>query len=125
MFSRLLFLAALTFVLAACGKSAIKLEGFDKAAWQSDTYGCKGERLNQLDLLKSYEEKLLQRSQNEIKMALGTPDEHELYERTRKFFYYYLEPSDKCGDSTKAYPRILQIRFNALDISNEIFVKNE
>ena len=125
MFYRLLFLTALSVLFGSCGKSAIKLDGFDKAAWQSDAYGCAGARMNQIELLKSYEQKLLQRSQNEIKMALGAPDEHELYERTRKFFYYYLEPGSKCGDSTNRYPRILQIRFNALDISNEIFIKNE
>ena len=122
---RLIYTTLVLIALSSCGKQKVELEGFDKAAWQADTYGCNDTRMAQLEVVKANRELLLEKTQNEIKSVLGSPDEHELYERTRKFFYYYLEPSDKCGDSTNTYPRILQIRFNALDISNEIFIKNE
>ena len=111
-------------LVLAC-TSTPTIENFDKQAWISDPYGCKNQRIQQLEVIKRQEEKILSKSQNEIKELLGRPDEHELYQRTRKFFYYYLEPSDKCDSTLTDAPRILQIRFNALGLSNEVFVKND
>lgn len=112
-------------VLAGCGSERLEIAGFDAQSWKSDNYGCSGERIKQLDLIKGNKEVLLGRTQNEIKDFLGSPDEHELYERTRKFFYYYLEPSAKCSENSDKQARILQIRFSAMGIANELFVRNE
>lgn len=112
-------------VLAGCGKERFTIDGFDESSWKEDNYGCEGQRLKQLDLIKASKEILLGKTQNQIRDVLGAPDEHELYERTRKFFYYYLEPSEKCEDTSGSQPRILQIRFSAMGISNELFVRNE
>jgi len=115
------------FILAifSCNTDKIAIEGFDNVTWKADNYGCDNLRVNQLSLIKSNATTLLSRTQHEIKDFLGSPDEHELYERTRKFFYYYLEPSAKCSDSLNIKPKILQIRFSAMGISNEVFIKNE
>ena len=101
------------------------IDGFNKDKWVADEYGCKNQRIKYLQILKDNKETILSLKQNEVKDLLGNPDEHELYERTRKFFYYYLEPSTKCDSTLTDTPRILQLRFNALDLCNEIFVKNE
>lgn len=120
-------LAACLFIIlvSGCGSQEISIEGFDSQQWKQDNYGCNGKRVEQLELIKINSDKLLSRTQNDIKDFLGSPDEHELYERTRKFFYYYLETSVKCDENGTSLPRILQIRFSAMGISNEVFIKNE
>ena len=124
--NRSIFLLITVFILVAgCGNDPIEMEGFDELSWKSDTYGCKGQRIGQLETIRSNADVLLGKTQNEIKDFLGAPDEHELYERTRKFFYYYLEPNEKCSDMKGSQPRILQIRFSAMGIANELFVRNE
>ena len=111
--------------LSSCGSKDIYIEGYKAEEWKLDNYGCNGERIKQFELIKANSKTLLSRTQNDIKDYLGAPDEHELYERTRKFFYYYLEPSSKCSDNQEEFPKILQIRFSAMGISNEVFIKNE
>ena len=123
MWYRFCFLISLIIICSCSSNKSI--EGFDKHTWTNDPFGCQGTRLAQLPNLKEHQEELLSLNQNEVKQILGKPDEHELYQRTRKFFHYYLEPSYKCDSTLTVKPRILQIRFNALGLSNEVFVKNE
>lgn len=125
MIRKILLFSLLIALVSACGSEKMSIEGFNRQEWKQDNYGCKGKRIEQLELIKLNSKVLLSRTQNDIKDFLGSPDEHELYERTRKFFYYYLEPSDKCNENGTNLPRILQIRFSAMGISNEVFVKNE
>ncbi|MGB3464005.1 MAG: hypothetical protein WBA74_01990 [Cyclobacteriaceae bacterium] len=125
MIRSILVIFIVSLVVAGCGSSPISLEGFDVSSWRNDNYGCSGQRITQLALIRKQKEQLLGKTQNDIKDYLGAPDEHELYERTRKFFYYYLEPSDKCDGESGSQPRILQIRFSAMGIANEVFVRNE
>ncbi len=120
-----LIIALLLIGSLGCRPDLPTLEDFDYQSWVSDQKGCNGERVTQLNSIKDQRGLLLERTQNEIQQLLGQPDEHELHERTRKFFYYYLEPSNKCNEDIKDSGRILQIRFSAMGISNEIFIKNE
>ena len=122
---KILLFGLLVALISACGSEEISIEGFNEQEWKQDNYGCQVKRIEQLELIKLNSDALLSRTQNDIKDFLGSPDEHELYERTRKFFYYYLESSDKCDETDTNLPRILQIRFSARGISNEVFVKNE
>lgn len=63
------------------------------------------------------QDKLLGEGQAEVKGLLGQPDEHELYRRNQKFFYYDLTPTkDICQ-----YRR-LSIRFDALDRVKELMI---
>jgi len=116
---------AICFVFLGCRPELPQLTDFDLASWTNDKKGCEGKRVIQIQSIKNQQNLLLERTQNEIQELLGQPDEHELYERTRKYFYYYLEPSKYCVDSIDYPTRILQIRFSAMGISNEVFVKNE
>lgn len=109
---------------AAC-TSAPELEGFDAHAWRNDPEGCKGDRVAQVNALLSQKEKLIGKGQQEIIALLGSPSEHELYQRTRKFFYYPVDPIATCpeADSGPDNPRVLSLRFNALDMCNEVIIR--
>lgn len=121
----LVFCAVGSLFVFGCSEKPAQLEGFDKDLWISDNYGCNGERASLISTITEQKDKILSLNQNQIKQVLGTPDEHELYERTRKFFHYYLEPSSACDSTLTNDPKILQIRFNALGLCNEVFIKNE
>ncbi len=114
-----LFIATL---IMSCGPPPT-LEGFDKGEWTMDKFACKGLRSNYLNLINDNKTTLLRLNQNEIENILGLPDEHELDKRKRKYFYYNLQPGLQC-DSGKAYPIRLQIKFNALGQSSEVFLEN-
>lgn len=120
-----IMLGALTLLLYACTLSSPKLEGIDTSKWKEDAFGCKGDRETLLPLISDQQSKLLGFNQNEIKYYLGKPDEQELYDRSQTFFHYYIRGHSSCGssDSTIA-PIVMQIRFNALNSSNEVFFKN-
>ncbi len=120
-----LYIFSILLLLTSCIYKNPTIDGFNKETWEADEFGCNNQRIKYLQLLKDNKATILSLKQNEVKELLGNPDEHELYERTRKFFYYYLEPSIKCDSTLTETPRILQLRFNALDLCNEVFVKNE
>ena len=71
------------------------------------------------NILVEHKDQLLGEGQTQIKKLLGQPDEHELYKRTEKFFYYNLTPGDTCDIET---PRRLSIRFDALDRAKEVMI---
>ncbi|MEQ8582939.1 MAG: hypothetical protein RIC30_11625 [Marinoscillum sp.] len=107
----------LVFLLSAC-YSIPKIEGFDKVAWGSEL-SCNANRLSDAQLLVSQQDKLLGEGQAEIKLLLGAPDEHELYNRNQKFFYYNLTPSSGCENGTF---RRLSVKFDALDRVKEVMI---
>ncbi|MFT6881909.1 MAG: hypothetical protein ACI83W_001136 [Marinoscillum sp.] len=113
---RALVLICIIFVLSGC-YSIPNIEGFDQAAW--DANDCQNPRINQQSLIMEQQEKLLAEGQAEIKTLFGQPDEHELYNRNQKFFYYNLSP-DSC-ESLYQMKR-LSIRFDALDRVKEVLV---
>jgi len=100
-----------------------RIEGFNTDNWREDKFGCRGKRQEQLHVLQENKVMLLGLNQNEMSEILGTPDEHELYERKQKFFYYYISPGSEC-DQAKPNPIRLQIQFNAMGIANEVFFEN-
>jgi len=122
-YHQLLAALALAWALAACSSNAIDVTNFDQQAWRSDTNGCSGQRITMVGNLIQQQNALLRHTQNDIEAYLGKPDEHELYEKSRKYFYYYLEPNEKCNtDSTQQTPTRLSIRFNAMGFANEILI---
>ena len=117
-------LLTLLFILFASGcTDSPSIEGLDLELWKNDKYGCDYVRFDYLEILVKGKDKLLNRDQNVIEAILGSPDEHQLDKRKQKFFYYYLEPGPKCGEDI-SHPIRLQIRFNALGLSSEVFFEN-
>ena len=98
----------------ACGEVP-NLENVDLEQWKEDKNACKEYRMEAIDNLLKQKGKLRGLSQNEIINLLGSADKHQLYERSQKFFIYYLEPSEKCDQYREGYIKALYIRFNSLD----------
>ena len=108
-------------------KKAPEIKGMNYSLWKNDKYGCKSDRENLVDLIISNRDKFLKYNQNQIINILGKPENQTLYERGQKFFYYYVKYHPKC-DKKNALPEEeqikLEIRFDALNRSKEIFVYN-
>lgn len=123
--NHLRILICLALLSATACNSAPQLDDFDADAWRSDVLGCQGKRLEQVTALIEQKDKLIGKSQHDIMALLGTPDEHELYERTRKFFFYHLDPAAACADSStdNSTGRDLSLRFNALDMCSEVIIR--
>jgi len=109
-----LFPMAILLCIMACTEIP-KLENIDIQKWKDDKNGCKGNRVEAIDDLLAQKAKLKGLSQNEIIQLLGTADKHQLYERSQKFFIYYLEANENCEKYTEGYIKALYIRFNSLD----------
>jgi outer membrane protein assembly factor BamE (lipoprotein component of BamABCDE complex) len=105
-------------VLVSCN-SAPKLENFDSDVWASDRYGCRGQRSQFYSSLKLQKSKLLGLNEMEVVRVLGNPDQNELYTRNQKFYYYFLEPSEKCSNPTPSAKRLV-LRFNAVGLLKEV-----
>ncbi|HET8859686.1 hypothetical protein [Marivirga sp.] len=105
---------ALLILNIACTKLP-ELENIDLKKWKADKDACKEYRIEVVDNLLSQEEKLRGLSQNEMINLLGTADKHQLYERSQKFFIYYLNPNENCDQYKEGYLKALYIRFNSLD----------
>ncbi len=104
-------------LLAILGSCYPKLEvpGFNSESWENRKDACE-DGLAQGTLLLNHSYLLLTNGEVQIKALLGEPDEHELYTRNEKFFYYDLT-SDTCQTQKR-----LSIRFNALDRAKEVTV---
>lgn len=104
--------------LSGCYKK-LELEGFDKDKWEQPGV-CGTYRLEIAEFLIEHQDVLLEATQNEIESLLGSPGEHELYNRNQKFFHYRLTPSAEC-DSYETI-NYLSIRFNAIGRANLVQV---
>jgi outer membrane protein assembly factor BamE (lipoprotein component of BamABCDE complex) len=109
-------------LLMACSKSTPQLENIDTVSWKNDRNACMGKRGKMLDALKAQQDKLLALKETQIVALLGRPDNNELYERNQKFYYYYITPAPACENSDTVSLQ-LEIRFNALGYSKEIYIK--
>ncbi|SMG11766.1 hypothetical protein SAMN05661096_00440 [Marivirga sericea] len=98
----------------SCGEVP-QLENIDLKKWKEDKNACNEYRIGVVDDLLSQKDKLRGLSQNEMINLLGTADKHQLYERSQKFFIYYVEPNENCTQYTEGYIKALYIRFNSLD----------
>ncbi len=110
-------------ILSSCGLAQPEIPGFNAAQWSLDKNGCEGLRQEAASNLFEHKDLLLGYSQNDIKYFLGKPDEQELYNRSQTFFHYYISGHTEC-ESDENSPVIVQIRFNALNSSNEVYFTN-
>lgn len=112
--------------MSGCNKK-LDISNFDEEAWKADKMACENKRQTlEKDLLDAKSE-LLELSQQDIASLLGKPEMQELYTRGQKFFIYHLSPGPKCEkdniDQPTPTPRLLYIRFSALNEVSEVFVK--
>ena len=113
----------LTATLIGC-QTEPNISDFDAASWQSDPNGCRGERLNQLEVIMNEQEELIGWTEPKITDYLGSPDYLELYVRNQKFLIYYLEPTLDCGPEGKENPLRMYVRMDALGQSKEVSLSN-
>ncbi|MEQ9415347.1 MAG: hypothetical protein RIF39_16045 [Cyclobacteriaceae bacterium] len=117
--SLLLFFFVLLF---SCSSSLPTLEGIDLELWKEDKHGCNGDRSKMISAITQEKEKLKVLSEMDIIKLLGRPDENELLQRSQKFYVYYLEPGPQC-DQSKAEPKQLILRMNAMSLTKEVQIK--
>lgn len=99
-----------------------RLEKFDSELWIQDKGGCNGERLQLKNQLLSLKHNMRGFKADEIESLLGRPDAQELYNRSQRFYIYFIEPGPKCSTPTEN-PQALFVRFSALGISNDFIIK--
>lgn len=111
-------------VLSSCNEP-LEVKDFDATSWKSDKKACNNTRIQYEDVLMSAREQIVGTSQEDIIRFLGRPERQELYTRGQKFYIYYLSPAEECADhiNSTAPPRLLYVRFSALNKVNEIFVQ--
>ncbi|WP_258104616.1 hypothetical protein [Marinoscillum sp. MHG1-6] len=113
------YFTAIVALLTSCYPK-IELENFDDLAWRQPLKPCDSAKLVLAKAVVDQQDKILSKGQAEVKGLLGNPDEHELYTRNEKFFYYNLTMSDSCGKAQSA--KRLSIRFDALDRAKEVMI---
>lgn len=128
---RLLFLSLINILLlcsiiSGCSrkeKKVSRLEKFNSELWIEDKNGCQGSRLELKDQLLSVKHNMRGLKTNEIEDYLGKPDAQELYNRSQRYYIYFLESGPKCDHPTES-PQALFVRFSAVGIANEFTVRS-
>lgn len=98
------------------------MKDVDLVAWRSDTQACNGKRSPMSQAIQDQKNKLLGLDEIGLVSLLGKPDRYEIYKRNQKFYYYFLEPSEKCA-TPRPGARRLVVRFNAVGLANEVTIE--
>ena len=101
-----------------------ELVDFEAELWKSDEGGCKGSRIDQINILLDQKDKIMGLDQPQVIKLIGNPDEHELSKRIQKFFIYYISGGVDCENSNNNTSK-LSIRFDALGKVNEVILYNK
>ncbi len=96
---------------------------FDNDSWKKDPNGCKKIRLGIYKEILETQNEVLGLTNKQIISILGKPERNELYSRNQKFFIYQISPASKCNVTNKTETLFLFIRFNAVGLSQEVFVQ--
>lgn len=124
-FTHLFILLTFISFSTACNqkeKKVDRLQEFDSQTWIADKNGCNGERMELKTQLLSQKHNMRGFKSNEIEDILGKPDAQELYDRSQRYYIYFLEPGPKCENPIKN-PQALFVRFSAVGIANEFTIK--
>lgn len=113
---------ALAFILLSCGKALPTLEEIDLAQWAGDRDGCRSYRSASAEEIRRQKDELLALDEMAINKLLGKPDRHELYTRSQKFYYYFLDPGPSCPAAADS-ARQLVLRFNATGLVKEVLIE--
>ena len=122
LYSTMLFCLLL---LSSCNrkeKKSNRLKGFNSETWIADKNGCNGDRLLLKNDLLSLKHNMRGYRSSEIENLLGKPDAQELYNRSQRYYIYFLDPGPKC-DAPIENPQALFVRFSAVGIANEFTIK--
>jgi len=122
-FFTLITICTLTFI--SCNrkeKKADRLQKFNTELWRKDKNGCFGDRLKLKNTFLSIRHNLRGFKSSEIESLLGKPDAQELYNRSQRYYIYFLDPGPKCQNA-KSNPQALFVRFSAVGIANEFTIK--
>ena len=114
-------------ILTSCETILPSIEGLDYKKWELDKFGCNGDRMKMVRLITENKEKFFRYRQNQIIDILGKPDNLTLYERGQTIYFYYIMFHPNCSEVPyrAEEERVkLEIRFDALNRSKEIFVYN-
>ena len=103
-------------------KKVNRLQQFDTVSWIEDKNGCNGARTNLKNQLLSLKHNMRGLKSSEIEDLLGKPDAQELYERSQRYYIYFISPGPKCEDSQEN-PQALFVRFSAVGIANEFTIR--
>lgn len=109
----------LTLVTLLACYPKINVTGFDENQWNADLT-CNQDRYDMGQLLVENQATILGKGQAEIKQLLGQPQEHELYNRNQKFFFYDLTTRDSCQNIKILYR--LSVKFDAIDRAKELVI---
>ena len=114
-------------LLSSCRTQIPEIIGIDYDKWINDKYGCKGEREKMIKILNQNKEKFLRFNQNQMIDIFGRPENQTLYSRGQTIFYYFIKYNPECGgdDIRSEDAQIkLEIRFDALNRSKEVYIHN-
>lgn len=115
------FLLLLAFGFTSCSPQldtgTINLEN-----WKYDRNGCNGLRIQDLEELERLRNTFLEANNQQLIKTFGRPDRVELYDKSQSFFYYFLEPSDVCGDIKEKEPLKVLFRLNAINRVSEVTI---
>lgn len=114
-------------ILISCETTRPEVAGLDYDKWELDKFGCSGERMKMVGLISANKEKFFRYRQNQIIDILGKPDNITLYERGHTFYYYYVRYHQNCTDvpyRAEEETMKLEVRFDALNRSKELYVYN-
>ena len=103
-------------------KKVSKLQEFDSEIWIKDKNGCGGKRSNLKNDLLALKHNMRGLKVGEIEDLLGNPDAQELYDRSQRYYIYFIEPGPKC-DVSNENPQALFVRFSAVGIANEFTIR--
>ena len=123
----LLKIALSLWILTSSETTRPDIAGLNYEKWELDKYGCEGDRMDMVRLVIENKDKFLRFRQNQIIDILGKPDNLTLYDRGQTIYFYYIMYHPNCPDvSYRAEEeRVkLEIRFDALNRSKEVFVYN-
>ena len=118
----------IAFFIFSCNSNHPKIEGLDYTVWKYDQGGCNGDREKMVSLVNENKEQFLYFNQNKIISMFGKPENQTLFTRSQTIYFYHVKNSSLCeetednADNSKTV--MLQIRFDALYRSKELFVYN-
>jgi hypothetical protein len=110
-------------LVLSCDKPLPTLEGVDAQRWKEDKKGCLHFRRMMSRAIEEEKEKLLALNDLQITTLLGKPDQHELYKRNQKFYYYFIDAAPACRPGEDSTAQKLVIRFNAMGLAKEVSIE--
>ena len=114
-------------LIFSCSTQIPKIEGLDYSKWINDTYGCDGEREKLAHLVNDNKKVFLRFNQNQMIDIFGKPENQTLYTRGQTIFYYFIKHHPQCGGDdvrSEDAQMKLEIRFDALNRSKEVYIHN-